>query len=237
MKYILILLTIANLYAKSLLFYCGITMSKAMSEIAKNFEKQYNVSIEIIPGGSKSLLKTIKNSKKGDLYLPGSESYILKNKNLFIDYKYIGYNKLALIVKKGNPKNIHSINDLTKSGIRTVLCNYKLSSCGKETKKVIKPESLYWKVYDGAVEIVLDSSPLNDLVSTYADVGPNWQATIKNSIYNLEAIPIKKAKKHNLYLAVLKYSNNKDLALKFLNYAANCDKILKKHGFRDETKK
>jgi len=237
MRVFFILLIALNLYAQNLIFYCGITMSKAMREIADNFEKEYNVKIEIIPGGSKSLLQTIKNTKKGDLYLPGSESYILKNKNLFTDYKYIGYNQLALIVKKGNPKQIKTINDLLRNDVRVVLCNYKLSSCGKETKKVLKNK--FWSVYDKSIEIVLDSTPLNEMVQTCADVGPNWKATLKrkNFAKTLEAIPIKNAKKHNLYLAVLQYSHNKQLALKFMKYAAKQDKILKKYGFRDEIKK
>ncbi len=241
MKKVILLLIVNFLLANELIFYCGITMRKPMAEIARIFEKKHYVKIHIIPGGSKALLKTIKTAKKGDLYLPGSEGYVLKNKNLFLDYKEVGYNQLGLVVKKGNPKHIKGLDDLLRTDIKVVLCNYKLSSCGKETKKVLtkyKGEEFFYTVLDRCVEVVLDSRPLNDRVKTVADVGPNWKATAKwkgNKEY-LDVIDIPAAKKHRLLLAVVKYSKNKKLAEEFLKFATSPKglEIMKKYGFRDE---
>jgi len=220
------------LFAKELIFYCGITMAKPMAEIAQKFEKKYNIKVKIIPGGSKTLLETIKKSKKADLYLPGSEGYILKNKELFKDYIYIGYNKLALIVKKDNPHNIKSLKDLDKN-YKIAMCNYKFSSCGKESKKVLKDK--FWRIYDKAVVIVLDSAPLNKMVKNDVDVGLNWRATINfdNNSKFLKAIDIKEAKKHKLYLAIVKYTKNYKDAKKFLEFTKQNLEILKRYGFED----
>jgi len=193
---LLILLGVILLEAKTLIFYCGITMRKPMQEIAKEFESKYKTKIKIIPGGSKSLLLTIKKNKNADLYLPGSEGYILSNKTMFVDYKYVGFNKLAIVVKKNNPKKIISLQDLEKEHVRVVLCNHKLSSCGKEAKKVLSKKDKFWKIFDKSIDIALDSRPLNKMVKNYADAGLNWQATISwedNEKY-LTAIPIKEAK-------------------------------------------
>jgi len=239
-KIIFAVILIGNfVLANELVFYCGITMRKPMDKLARIFEKTHNVKINIIPGGSKALLNTIKYSKKGDLYLPGSEGYVLKNKNLFVEYKEIGYNQLGLIVKKGNPKNIKRLDDLLRDDVRVVLCNYKLSSCGKETKKILtkyKGKDFFYSIVDKCIEIVLDSRPLNDMVKNCADVGPNWKATAKwgeNRKY-LEIIDIPFAKKHKLLLAVVKYSKNKKLAKEFLKFVASSkgEKIMKEFGFK-----
>ena len=235
-KIILIILFINILAGNELLFYCGTTMRDALKEIATLFEQKHNVKIKFIIGGSKSLLDKIKILKKGDLYLPGSESYILKNKDLFLDYKYIGYNKLALIVKKNNPKNIKGLDDLFKrDDLMIVLCNPELSSCGKATKKLLKERflSLYFK----ACEVVLDSKDISFCIKRCADVGISWRATVtsKTNKNKLEYVDINSPKK-KLYLSIIKYTNNYKLAKEFLEFVASKQgkEIMKKYGFLDE---
>jgi len=231
-KAILVIFFINILFANELLFYCGATMREALKEITALFEKKYNVKIKFIVGGSKSLLDKIKILKKGDLYLPGSESYILKNKDLFLDYKYIGYNKLALIIKKNNPKSIKGLDDLFKrDDLVIVLCNPELSSCGRATKKLLKEKFLY--LYFKASKIVLDSKNIVFCVARYADVGISWRATAISD--KLDYIDINSPTK-KLYLSIIKYTNNYKLAKKFLEFATSKEgkKIMTKYGFLDE---
>jgi len=235
-KAILAIFFINILFANELLFYCGTTMREALKEIATLFEKKHNVKIEFIVGGSKSLLEKIKMLKKGDLYLPGSESYILKNKDLFLDYEYVGYNKLALIVKKNNPKNIKGLEDLfIRDDLIIVLCNPELSSCGKATKKLLKERFLY--LYFKSCAIVLDSKDLGFCVKRCADVGISWRATAnsKTNKNKLDYIDINSPKK-KLYLSIIKYTNNYELAKEFLEFVASKrgEEIMRKYGFLDE---
>ena len=113
-SYILKITLLASLlasftYAKekpTLLFYCGITMVKPMKVIATHIEKTHNCKIKIIQGGSKDLYQSLSFSKKGDMYLPGSDSYRKKNLKYgyLLDGQYIGFNQAAIFVQKGNPK-------------------------------------------------------------------------------------------------------------------------------------
>lgn len=86
----------------TLVFYSGIAMVKPIKEMAKIIEDRYNCTIKISQGGSKDLYDSIKFSKKGDLYLPGSESYRLNNlkDGFLLESVYIGYNQAAIFVKK-----------------------------------------------------------------------------------------------------------------------------------------
>jgi molybdate transport system substrate-binding protein len=228
MRYLVLFLG-SLLFAKELIFYCGITMAKDMREIADEFEKKEKVKIEIIPGASKELLLTIKKSKSGDLYLPGAAKYVLKNKNLFINYKPVGYNQLVLVEYKDAN---YTLNDLFSIKAPFVLCNYETSSCGKITKKFITKKyglKTFDKLFDNAVEIAMDSKPLNNLIANNHNfAGLNWKGSVKNK--NLKTKDIG-AKKTLLLLAVVKYSKNVKMAKKFVDYVYK-NKLLKKKGFK-----
>ncbi|MCX8087161.1 MAG: substrate-binding domain-containing protein [Rhodocyclaceae bacterium] len=80
-----------------LLLYCGITMVKPMTEIARAFEKRENVKITISQGGSEDLYLSAKKSGIGDWYLPGEPSYRDKHlhEGLLGEYVTVGYNQMA----------------------------------------------------------------------------------------------------------------------------------------------
>ena len=201
----LIIFISSILFAKELIFYCGITMAKDMEAISEKFEKKYNVNIKIIPGASKELLLTIKNTKSGDLYLPGASKYVLNNKNLFLYYKLIGFNQLVLVKDKNNK---YTFSDILRNKVGYILCNYKTSSCGRVTKKFIEKKygkEKYWELFDNAVEIAMDSKPLNRFVAEYKNyIGINWKGSVKNKDLKTEDIG---AKKEPLYLAVVNIRN------------------------------
>ena len=79
---LLVFFLLSNSYSKDkeeLVFYIGITMVKPVDVLAKEFEKENNCKIKILQGGSQDLYNSIKSSKIGDLYLPGSTSYRTNN--------------------------------------------------------------------------------------------------------------------------------------------------------------
>jgi len=234
------------LYAKSkpkLLFYCGITMVKPIKEIAKIIEKKHNCVIKISQGGSQDLYDSLKYSKVGDLYLPGSDSYRKKNlkEGFLLDGQYIGFNKAAIFVYKGNPLKIKNLDDLTDENIGVVLCNPKSGSIGKMTKKILlkyKGKEFLESVYDEAVEIGTDSRNLNKaLIEKRADMTVNWRATgfwPENSQY-IDVIEIdnKYAPKKRLVINLLKFSKYPKIAKDLMNFAASKEGqvIMKKYGF------
>lgn len=156
---------------KQLIFYCGITMVKPMTQIAKIIEKKHDVTILISQGGSKDLLDALSYSKKDDWYFPGSESYIEKNKHLgyFERKELIGENKAAIFVQKGNPKSIKTLADFMKDDTKTILCDAQSGSIGKESKNILtnyKDEDFYYDVFDKTVILGTDSRNLNKALKT-----------------------------------------------------------------------
>jgi len=227
-----------------LLFYCGITMVKPMREISKIVEKEEHCIIKIIQGGSQDLYDSLKFSKDGDIYLPGSDAYIKKYKKMgfFKRSVNIGYNQAAIFVQKGNPKNIKDLNYLLDSNISTMLCNPESGSIGKNSKKVLIAfggKKFYDKAFDATVEVGTDSRNINkSLIDKMVDMAINWRASAfwkENRPYiDIIQIDEKYAPRKKLMLTELSFSKHKDIVKKLLDYSISKEgkDIMKKYGFR-----
>lgn len=227
-----------------MLFYIGITMVKPITALADKFMVENNCDIKIIQGGSQDLYDSIKSSGKGDLYLPGSLSY-RKNflsEGLLLDAKFVGYNKAALMVAKGNPKNIPAdLNVLSDKKYKVVLCNPDSGSIGNETKKILEKFGNFEAAMANAAFLTTDSRNLtNSIKDGTADVCLNWYATTlwdgNKEATDAIVLDEKYAEKKKLVLNLLKSSKHPELTKKFMEYAASQEgrQIFYKFGFLDD---
>jgi molybdate transport system substrate-binding protein len=212
-----------------LLVYCGITMIQPMSQIASIVEQRENVKISILEGGSGDLLDSIRFNQIGDLYLPGSESYIEQSiaEGLVSRTVHVGYNKAAMMVREGNPKSIPASLDAFKDpDLYIVIGNPDSGSIGKETEKILSAANMYEEVMRGARELTTDSKRLISVLKKgEADLVINWYATSTwegNAPY-IDAISIDEslAKKKRLILGLLTTSKHPDIASRLMDYAAS----------------
>ena len=236
---LLIFSTCSEEKKEHLLIYCGITMIQPMNEIAKEFEENNNCSIEIIKGGTGNLFNTFEMNKSGDLFLPGSTRYYKdKYKSFFSDTVTLGYNEACLMVRKGNPLNISSLEDLQNPEYRVVISNPQSGSIGKECKKILMKYGTFNEVLENVYKLTSDSKDLTKMILTdEADVAVNWSAICSwgtNSQY-IEKINIDSqySKKTPLTISLLKYSQNKKLSKQFIQFAASEEgrSIFNKYGF------
>jgi len=229
---------------KELLIYCGTTMIKPMLEIKKIIEKQENCKIYISKGGSGNLLKSLKLSKIGDLYFPGSDSYIQKSKKegLVTDTTFLGYNQAAIMVQKGNPKKIsNNLANFTNKNLFVVIGNPESGSIGKETKKILQKKGIFKKTLSNARFLTTDSKKLFQVLDDKeADLVINWYAVSvwpehQSSITSLKINP-KFVQKKKLVLGLLKSSKHSDIAKKIMNYASSekGQQIFSKYGLGRE---
>jgi len=234
---------VAQAQERSLLFYCGATMVKPMQRIAELFSREHPVNIQILQGGSGDLLRRLKTLKKGDLYLPGSSVYLDRApSDLFIHRRGVGVNRLAILVKKGNPLGIKTLEDLTRPDLRVAIGAADLGSIGRITKKVLLRyggDPFYSRVQNGAMYFVTDSRELVQmLIRGKIDAGISWKATAffpENRLY-IEAIPLPEriAPPQKLELAVTRFSREKKMAREFTDFAASerGTWIMKAYGFQ-----
>lgn len=224
-----------------LLIYCGITMVKPMTVLAQRFEEKENIEIKITQGGSKDLYESLKASKVGDLYLPGSASYRKNNieEGLLGEFVFLGHNRASIVVAKGNPKGIKKdLKELTNPDLKVVLCNPESGSIGRMTKKVLTKVGINEEAFANAKFLTTDSRNLTKaLKEKEADIVVNWHATTKwpeNRDF-VEAIEIDEryAPKKKLLLNSLTFSKNPELTKKFLEYASSEEglAVFREYGF------
>ena len=66
--------------ADSLLVFAGAASKPPTEEAAKRYEQKTGVKVELVFGGSGSVLSQMKLAKQGDIYFPGSSDYMEKAK-------------------------------------------------------------------------------------------------------------------------------------------------------------
>ncbi len=219
----------ASTEKKELLVYCGITMIKPMSEITAIIEKEENCRIIITKGGSGNLLRAIKVNQVGDLYFPGSDSYIktATNEGLIVESVNVGFNKAAIMVRKGNPKHITGdLENLANAEYAVVIGDPNSGSIGRETRKILDRRGIFENVCRNAQRLTTDSKDLVKAIKDgEADLVINWYATAtwpENQGY-VDTLPIDEryAVKKQLTLGILKYSKHPEIAKKVLKLASS----------------
>ncbi|MEW6512736.1 MAG: substrate-binding domain-containing protein [Pseudomonadota bacterium] len=226
-----------------MLLYCGITMVRPMTEIAKLFEQRENVKIAIAQGGSEDLYQSAKKSGVGDWYLPGEPSYRDRHvaEGLFGEQVTVGHNQMALMVLKGNPKQVKpNPRELLRKDLVSIIGNAESGSVGQEAKHILDRLGIYPQVIRTAAFLAPDSRNLvNAMKKGEADVTMNWRATafFPDNVARLDVVDLdpKVAKPQALLLIQLKSTQQPELAKRFMALAASDEgqAIFRKHGFLD----
>ncbi len=217
---------------KELNFFCGSAVKVPMEEIIQKYQQKTGVKINVIYGGSGTLLSQIELSKKGDVYLAGSPDYIIigENKKLLIKNtdKIVSYLVPAIIVPKNNPKNINSLQDLGKENVRIGIGNPETVCLGLYSAELLEYNNLLEKVMsnivvfaksceDTAMLVVLNKVDAIigwDVFETWNPNEVKWIKLTEPEIPRISYIPI----------AIPIFVKEKKLAQDFINY------ILSKEG-------
>lgn len=225
---------------KTLFMYCAAGVKPPVVAAARDFEKETGIRIQLQYGGSGTLLSSLQASKVGDLYLAGDASYtrIGVEKGVLEEVVPVAYMTPVLAVQKGNPKKIHSLDDLTRSDVRVALGNPEAASIGKQTRMLLT-KSGHWDAVKANVTkngVFKPTVPevANDIKLGTVDAGVIWDATV-NQYDELEAVhvPALDAARKNVTVAVLSVSKQPALALRFARYLNSIlgNRIFKAHGY------
>jgi molybdate transport system substrate-binding protein len=151
------------------------------NDLKAEFEKEHpEVTVNVRNGGSGELFAILATQKSADIFLPAdykymedavNKGYIQKN-----TVRNITHNIPVIAVQKGNPKNITSLNDFAKSGVRVALGDPKGPAIGKTSQKLLNKTNLTSAV---APNIVVKTTTVNQLltylVTKQADTVIIWQ--------------------------------------------------------------
>ena len=117
------------------------SLTTAFTDLGSVFMARYlNVSVKFNFAGSSTLATQIQQGAPADLVVMADTANMdkLVTSNIVAsgDVTTLVNNKLAILVARGNPAKIASLADLTKSGLKVVLCDVS-QPCGKYAATVL----------------------------------------------------------------------------------------------------
>lgn len=226
---------------KELLIFCGITMIDPVKELMDLYHKESGVRASMSYGGSADLMKSVMINEIGDIYFPGTDSFVAEAERhgIVVDKRQVGSNQAALFVQKGNPKNLTgNLDELTDPTIQVAIGHPDLGSVGKEAKVILEAKGIYDKVVANAAMMQPDSKALSSLIlDGKVDVVLNWRAAyfLQDNRTRMDMVPIagEWARTHALTMTVVRYSKHRAEAIAFLELCASQKgrEIFAKFGF------
>jgi molybdate transport system substrate-binding protein len=228
---------------KQIVVFAGSAASPVYNEADPMFEAKTGIKIELHLGGSGSLLSSMQIAKTGDIYIPGSPDYLLKaNKSEIVNLnttqpKILAYLVSAIIVQKGNPKNITTLEDLTKPGISIAIGDPESVCVGLYAKELLETNNLWDTVSPNIVTYAQSCEATAALIPTKAvdavigwHVFYNWTPDKADIVW---IAPTQIPKISYIAGAVSVFAADKTTAQKFLDFLASSDAsaIWAKYGY------
>ena len=181
---------------KPLICHVGGTMRPIIAKLATKYETETGQKVEINSAGSGELLAHIEMQKEGDLYVCHAPFMdILMHKGLGVDGWVISELYPVIIVQKGNPKNIKTLQDLTRKDVDLFLTDYKLSTLGRMMSTIFEKAGIDFDKLnkDKRIETNKSGGYVANIVKTKnADAGIVWNVVAKLRGDGLDIIEINK---------------------------------------------
>ena len=116
-----------------LICHIGGTMRPVITELAKMYQQKTGQAVEINSAGSGELLAHIEMHKRGDIYVSHDPflDILMQKFEMGVDGWLLAELTPVIAVRKGNPKNIQGLKDLTRDDVELILTDYKGSSLGR----------------------------------------------------------------------------------------------------------
>ena len=232
--------------------YCAAGMRVPMEEIARQYEEETGVKVDLQLGGSGSLLNQLEVNKfsEADLYLAADDHYtdLAREKGLAAEVLPVAHQRPVIAVKKDSTKNIESIKDLLRDDVSVVLADPDQAAVGwtvrEQLAKISVGETNRWEqlekniIAHGVFKPTVNEAA-NDVKIGAVDAAIVWDSTVAMPKYRdvLKAIPVSELEGDPklVSIAVLNSSRHPTAALKFARYVAGRNKglpVFEEYGTR-----
>ena len=214
-----------------LTIYCAAGIRVPVETIARAYEQAYAVPVRVQLGASQSLLASLEVAKQGDLYLPADDSYLrlARQKGLIAETIPLARMTAVLAVRRGNPKNIRSLEDLLGKDIKLAQANPDAAAIGKLTRAALQ-QTGQWEAVQKRTLVFKPtvSDVAGDIKLGAVDAGFVWDAVV-GQMPELEAVrlpALERAIAH-ISVAILRGSRQPTAALRFARYLGAAEQGLK----------
>jgi ABC-type molybdate transport system substrate-binding protein len=170
---------------------CGSSMAQPIQEIGAAFARQHDAVVEYDIGGSETLLPKILAGAAADLYVCHDPFEAkVKDAQRWTGSTVVGFLEPILAVRPGNPKQIRSVEDLKRAGLKLGIGDPRYSTCGELFVQALTQRGLRDAILPQAVLQARTHAELaNGLIVGPLDAVVVWNFVVALYPGKLEPIP------------------------------------------------
>ena len=143
-----------------ILYYSGAVNRPAIQPLLEAFEAREGCRIKTVFNGCGILVGQIKVGDTPDVYQTCDISFMKDVADRFETPVNVSETPMVIATAKDNPKNVNSLEDLTREGLRIGVANEQQSALGALTARLLKDQGLYERVRKN----VVSNTPTADLL-------------------------------------------------------------------------
>ena len=213
---------------QTLLVYCAAGVKAPVEAIARAYEKEFGVAIQLQYGGSGTLLSNLRVAKAGDLFVAGDSGTLGLGHEQGVIAETIPLAQMhpVIVVHAGNPKHVQTVTDLLREDVAVALASPEAASIGKVTQKRLEPDGT-WAALKPRVKVFKPTvnDVANDVKLGAVDAGIVWDATARQyPELQLVQVDSLTGAVEKVTVGVIRTSQQPTAALRFARYLAACDR-------------
>jgi len=194
-----------------------------IKKCAEEFKTKFGTEFEFTVGKAENLIEEIPETKKGDLLTCGSEFILdqaqLKGLVVRETRKSLGSRTSAILVQKGNPRNIKSMSDLAEKGMRV---GVSVSGCLTGVWDDLATKAGYAEqIRNNTVAYADGCGELMSFINKRkVDAILGWDAfkNLNKETMDIIGLPKDLQVHRSTAIGVITFSKNKELAKKFIDF-------------------
>ena len=219
----------------SLTVFAAASLTATFTELSHDFEAAHpGAKVNFDFGGSSDLVSQLQNGAPADVFASADQANMTKATNSGLAAgtpQVFATNVLEIAVPPSNPAGIHTFQDLTKPGVRLVVCAQQVP-CGSATQKAAKAAGLSLKPVSEEQSV---TDVLGKVISGDADAGLVYVTDVKGAGGKASGVkfPESSSAVNSYPIVALRESANAALAQEFVDFVRGSQgqKVLGDAGF------
>ena len=179
-----------------LVIYCGGVNRNAIAKTLAEFEKREGCLIKTHYAGCGTIVGNIQAGKfhLPDAFLTCDASYLSMVESDFMTANDVSSTKVIILVRKGNPKGIHRLEDLAKPGVSVGTTDPQMSTLGALSWRLFEETGIKETVQSNQ-NVIVTTPTAHELIlqmegHTKLDAALVYEANCQNLTDRFELIPI-----------------------------------------------
>ena len=220
----------------SLMVYCAAGLKTPVEAVAEQYRHETGVEVRLQIGGTGSLLSELRASRRGDLFIAADQGAVgdARKAEVIQEVFPLAVQHPVIAVRKGNPKQIKTLEDLLRPDVKIALANPEAASISRVSRAAL---GVTWKKLAAHATVMKPTVTeiASDVSLGTVDAGIIWDA-VTAQFKDTEAIeaPELSSHKESASACVSSFSVQPTAALRFARYLTAPDKggaIFQEHGF------